>query len=216
MSHEIRTPLNAIVGFADVLTVMEDELTDEEKADITMKICDNSNMLTTLVNDILDLTSLESGQFDMRMKVVNVNTLCRDAIETIKGKQPRNVALRFTTNIDDSFTTTTDPYRVKQVLLNLLSNAQKNTEQGYILLDCTVDAAQRWLTLSVTDTGVGVPKEKMSIIFERYNKLDLNKQGSGLGLDICRIIAKRLGGEIDIDRQYHQGARFWFKIPINK
>ncbi len=216
MSHEIRTPLNAIVGFADVLTVMEDELTDEEKADITMKICDNSNMLTTLVNDILDLTSLESGQFDMRMKVVNVNTLCRDAIETIKGKQPLNVALRFTTNIDDSFTTTTDPYRVKQVLLNLLSNAQKNTEQGYILLDCTVDAAQRWLTLSVTDTGVGVPKEKMSIIFERYNKLDLNKQGSGLGLDICRIIAKRLGGEIDIDRQYHQGARFWFKIPINK
>lgn len=124
--------------------------------------------------------------------------------------------MRFTTSIDDSFTTTTDHYRVKQVLLNLLSNAQKNTEQGHILLDCTVDAAQRWLTLSVTDTGVGVPKEKMSIIFERYNKLDLNKQGSGLGLDICRIIAKRLGGEIDIDRQYHQGARFWFKIPINK
>lgn len=216
MSHEIRTPLSAIIGFADVLTSMNKELNSQEKADITKTITDNSNMLTTLVNDILDITSLESGEFDLKIQPVSVNGLCRDAFATVAHIKPNKVEMRINTDLPDSFTIETDEYRTKQVLINMLTNAQKNTSRGFILLDCRYDHQRQCVSFTVSDTGVGVPHDKMETIFERYQKLDQDQQGSGLGLGICRIIASRLGGTINIDRNYTNGARFWFTIPVKQ
>lgn len=216
MSHEIRTPLSAILGFAEVLTQKNNMLTPQEKKDITKTITDNSNLLTNLVNDILDITSLESGEFDLKISAVGVNELCRDAFATTAPTKPDNVEMRINTSLPDTFTINTDPYRTKQVLLNMLTNAQKNTKHGMILLDCRFDPNSDTVSFVVTDTGCGVPIDKMKSIFQPYQKLDKDKQGNGLGLGICRIIASRLGGTIDIDRHYTRGARFWFTIPVKQ
>jgi len=217
MSHEIRTPLNAIVGFAQVLTSMGDDLKDEEKRNVTKMIADNSDLLTTLVNDIFNFTNTtDKKNYQINMTEVNINNVCRDVIETVRHRKADDVELIFTTELPDDYIVTTDMQRVAQVLINMLTNAEKNTMSGSITLDCNLREHSGMITMSVTDTGVGVPKEKMEEIFQRFNKLNAEKQGAGLGLDICRTIAEKLGGEINIDPEYTGGARFWFTIPCTK
>ena len=205
MSHEIRTPLNAIVGFSQLITDSDNGLNSSEKVEL----------LVTLVNDIIDISALQSGKFSMKMEKVNVNRLCREALETVRHRLQPNVSLNYETSVEDAFHIVTDRHRVWQVLINMLTNAEKNTSSGSIALVCSV-ASLRELRFTVTDTGVGVPKERHKEIFMRYEKLDANKQGTGLGLDICRNIAHYLGGEIDIDTDYTGGARFWFTIPLSR
>ena len=216
MSHEIRTPLNAIVGFSQLLTDMDEEIDTEEKKRMTKYIADNSDMLITLVNDILDITDLENNNFVMSMDSVNVNEMCRETIETVRHRLANGVELIFRTDADESCVITTDHNRVAQVIINMLTNAEKNTTKGSITLACSIVENPGMVTFTVTDTGIGVPKEKQKEIFERFKKLDSFKQGTGLGLDICRTIASKLGGSIDIDPEYTGGARFWFIIPFNK
>ena len=214
MSHEIRTPLNAIVGFSQVLAEQDDALDAAERDNMTQIINSNSDSLNTLINDILDLTSIETGKYVMRREEVEVNSLCHAALDSVRGRKAAAVRLRLETDIPDTFTIRSDGFRLQQVLSNLLSNAAKNTTEGSIVLGCSLAARPGMLTFTVTDTGIGVPRDKHQAIFERFCKLDQFKQGVGLGLEICRIIASRLGGAVDIDSSYTGGARFWFAIPV--
>ena len=216
MSHEIRTPLNAIVGFSQLITDADSGLGNAEKKEMAGYIADNSEMLTTLVNDILDISTLQSGKFSLDMSRVEVNAACRETLETVRHRLQEGVELRFETDLPDGFLVNTDRHRVRQVLINMLTNAEKNTSAGSITLKCSRRANPGMLTFIVTDTGIGVPRELQERIFQRFQKLDACKQGTGLGLDICRNIARCLGGEIDIDHEYTGGARFWFTIPIDK
>ena len=216
MSHEIRTPLNAIVGFSRLITSPDSGLPPQEKQEMARYIADNSELLTTLVNDIIDISALRSGHFSMEMKPVAVNAMCRETVETVRHRLQPGVALSYEPGVGDGFTIATDSHRVRQVLINMLTNAEKNTSEGSIRLTSAADAATGMVTFAVADTGIGVPPEKQKAIFMRFKKLDDRKQGSGLGLDICRNIAHCLGGEIDIDPEYTGGARFWFTIPISE
>lgn len=214
MSHEIRTPLNAIVGFSQVLVGDDTPLSTEERLNMTKIVSSNTEVLNNLVNEILDLTSIETDKYVFKKDNVSINSICHRALSAASHLKPKDVSLLFEEQLPNSFCLATDADRVSQVLYNLLTNALKNTTQGSVVLDCTADGNSKKLTLSVTDTGIGVPKDKQKFIFERFSKLDEFKQGVGLGLDICRIIAQKLGGTIDIDPKYTAGARFVFSLPI--
>lgn len=217
MSHELRTPLNAIAGFSQVLVEMGDTLSDEDKRRANKLIEDNADLLTTLVDDILDLTTIESaGTYAIKKSLVMVNEMCRETIETVRHRKAPGVELVFQTDYNNDYSVITDVQRVRQVLINMLTNAEKNTTHGSITLHCSRTENIGMITFIVTDTGIGVPKEKMKEIFQRFKKLDNQKQGTGLGLDICRTIAQKLGGQIDIDPHYTDGARFWFSIPVTQ
>lgn len=213
MSHEIRTPLNAIVGFSHVLTDMGNDFNTEEKENMAKYITDNSELLTTLINDILDITQIKSGSMTIKKVPTKINDLCRESIATVTQKLKEGVEMFFTTDADDDFCINSDHHRINQVLINMLTNAEKNTTAGSITVGCSLKKNPGMVTLTVTDTGIGISKDKQKNIFERYEKLDKIKPGAGLGLDICRTIADKLGGAIDIDPDYNQGARFWFTIP---
>lgn len=215
MSHEIRTPLNAIVGFSQVLTQMGDSFSDEEKAEMTKSINENTELLTTLIDDILDITSLESGKYSFKFDDVEVHDLCESAVKTVAHRVAPGVELKTDVRLPNPYKIVTDGMRVKQVLINFLTNAAKNTTEGSITLACRDDGERGMLVFSVTDTGIGVPKDKMKAIFERFNKLDRYKQGTGLGLSICQTIAEKLGGRIYIDENYTGGARFYFEMKID-
>lgn len=213
MSHEIRTPLNAIVGFTQVLTEMEDDITEEETTRIIKQITDNSETLSVLVNSILDLTNIESGKYSLRHDAIRVNHLCRSVILETRYMKQAHVALNYQTDINDDYEIVGDSMRIQQVLNNMLTNAMKNTEQGSITLHCSTQPEQQTITFTVTDTGCGIPKDKQEIVFERFMKLDSFKQGVGLGLEICRTIARKMGGSFILDGNYSKGARFVFTIP---
>ncbi len=136
------------------------------------------------------------------------------AISTVAHRKPESVKLYFTSEVDDDYRITTDANRLRQVLINFLTNAEKNTEQGEIHLYCSISENPGKVTFSVTDTGTGIPEDKVEMIFERFKKLDEFKQGTGLGLNICRIIADRLHGEVKLDKSYTNGARFLFILPV--
>ena len=209
MSHEIRTPLNAIVGFSQVLTDPSFNISDEEKSDLTYRITENSEQLSNLINNILDLTSIESGKYQMIIEPADINGVCRDAVEEARSHVAEGVMLTFNTQLAESEKIETDGMRVKQVVTHLLNNAIKNTTAGSIQVNCSKNQkGQTFIT--VTDTGVGIPQDKQETIFERFGKLDQFKPGSGLGLEICRTIAHKLGGDVYLDPDYTNGARFCF------
>lgn len=212
MSHEIRTPLNAIVGFSQLIAADED-MTEEEKADFTKRIELNSDLVQQMINDILNLTSIESGHYKMLMTDAPVNEMCRDAISGNHHVIHPGVTMQFTTDVDDDYCINTDRRRTVEVLVNLLSNAVKNTESGSITLDFSVSKKLGYATFSVTDTGCGIPADKAEAIFERFFKINEFVQGVGLGLTICRTIAHKLGGTLYLDTSYTGGAMFIFEIP---
>ncbi len=214
MSHEIRTPLNAIVGFSQVLVDGNDSLSYEEYRNMTNIMSKNTEVLNSLVNEILDLTSIESDKYMFKKTDVTINEMCHHALSAASHLKPKGVSLLFETTLPDSFSISTDADRVCQVIYNMLTNALKNTSEGSVVLACSVDRCSKMLVFTVTDTGIGVPIDKQQFIFERFSKLDEFKQGVGLGLDICRIIAQKLGGTIDIDPKYTHGARFVFSLPL--
>ncbi len=213
ISHEIRTPLNAIVGFSELLATEDNDKEQEEY--ISQIINSNSDALNTLITDILDITSIESGRTTMHPVETFVNDMCHDVLDKTRGRKADGVHLKLDTQLEDGFKFKTDRYHVEKVLINLLTNAMKNTEKGSITLGCKVDEEKQEITFAVTDTGIGVAKEKQRDIFERFYKVDPYKQGTGLGLTICRTIAEKLGGETFIDPDYTGGARFCLRLPLN-
>lgn len=214
ISHEIRTPMNAIVGFAQVLSMPGMEISDEEKEDLRERILHNSDLLTTLINDLLDFSMIERGKLQINRKLIKVNTLLHNALASVSHRCPNGVKMHFTSSLADEETIFTDEKRLLQVLINFLTNSCKNTTNGEIHLHCEKSGRQK-LKFSVTDTGIGIPKDKIDTIFQRFEKLDSFKQGTGLGLNICRMIAHHLDGSIWIDKEYTAGARFFFELPQN-
>ena len=212
MSHEIRTPLNAIVGFAQLLALPDGFNSEEEKAQYSEYINNNSNMLMMLIDDILDISDAENGNYKIAMEDTPCNFICRSAIKSVDYRTPPGVEMIFTTEVDDSYTVNTDPRRAQQVIINYLTNACKHTEKGSITVHCSTSENPGHVTFSVTDTGCGVPPEMAENIFERFTKLDAFKQGAGLGLNICSTIAQKMGAEVKLDTSYTEGARFIFIV----
>lgn len=140
MSHEIRTPLNAIVGFTQILTQTKETLTNTEKGNIVKEVTENSTLLSALVNNILDLTNIETGRYVMQHNTIHINNLCRNAIDSRKFMKADDVEVVFNSNMTDTDTITGDEHRLFQVLTHMLSNAMKNTEHGIITLDCLYSA----------------------------------------------------------------------------
>lgn len=209
VSHEIRTPLNAIVGFSTLLN----DVTEEEQQEFINIINENTELLLKLINDVLDLSQLEANNFILNITEVNIENCCQGALDTIRQKVNENVKLTFT-HPDMPLILKTDCSRVGQLLVNLLLNAAKYTEEGEINLDYRIDRESQQVVFSVTDTGCGIPLAKHEAIFNRFEKVDDFKQGVGLGLSICCEIARRLGASVDIDSSYTSGTRFIFKLSM--
>lgn len=211
MSHEIRTPLNSIVGFSDVLAVGDGS--EEEKQTYYEIIKSNSDLLLRLINDILDLSRLEANRVTLTWEVCDVVQLCKQVVASVSVSRQTDNKFLFTTSLE-TFRMETDVQRMQQVIINLMSNANKFTEKGTITLDFTVNEKSQMAVFSVTDTGCGIPKEKQKLVFERFEKLNEYAQGTGLGLSICQLIVHKWKGEIWIDPDYTGGARFVFSHPI--
>lgn len=214
MSHEIRTPLNAIVGFSSLLVGMK-HATSEEK-EFAGIIETNSNLLLQLINDILDISRLESGKMQFNYEKCNVIEFCRNIIKTTDTNKNTNAWLIFKPFIE-YYELYTDPLRLQQIITNLLNNALKFTpEDGSITLAIEKDTQHKQLVFSVTDTGCGIPEKAQRKVFERFEKVNEFVQGTGLGLPICQRIIQSMGGEIWIDKNYKEGARFVFSHPIKE
>ena len=210
MSHEIRTPLNALSGFSAILT--EESIDNETKQQCNDIIQQNSELLLKLINDVIDLSSLEIGKMQFKFNECDIVALCRNVIDMVEKIKQTQAEVRFSTSLS-SLKLTTDSARLQQVLINLLINATKFTAQGTITLEL-VKQTEDTALFSVSDTGCGISKENQNKIFNRFEKLDENAQGTGLGLSICQLIIEQLGGKIWIDPDYDKGARFLFTHPI--
>ena len=211
MSHEIRTPLNALSGFSSILT--DNNIDKETRQQCNDIIQQNSALLLKLIDDVVDLSSLERGKIQFRLGIYDAVSLCRNVIDTVEKIKQTSATVVFQTSLE-KLELHTDEARLQQLLINLLINATKFTTEGSITLALEIgnnDMAQ----FSITDTGCGIAAEKQDKIFNRFEKLDENAQGSGLGLSICQLIVEHFGGKIWIDKEYKDGARFVFIHPIH-
>ncbi|MGL4852367.1 MAG: sensor histidine kinase [Phocaeicola sp.] len=214
ISHEIRTPLNAIVGFTQVIHNRESDDVCAEERDMLLDLIQvNTELLTTLVNDVLDISLLESEKYSFVFEEISLTEACSNALNSIMPRMPKGVTpiLDFPPETRDE-TFYTDKVRLQQVLGNFLTNACKYTESGSITLGYK-HGANGAIDFFVTDTGCGIVADKAEIIFERFEKLDSFKQGAGLGLSVCRIIANLINGKVYLDTTYDKGSRFVFTHP---
>lgn len=216
MSHEIRTPLNAVVGFSQLMALPDGFLSAEEKDTYNSYIMNNTQMLTMLIDDILSLSDMENGNYNISKSLRVVNETAQYALKSVEQRVPCGVELKFSSEVDDSFMAYTDERRIQQVLINFLTNACKHTEKGSIHLHFSNTEVPGKGCFSVTDTGTGVPIDKADAIFDRFVKLDSFKQGAGIGLNICKIIAEKLGGDVYLDKSYTDGARFVFTFSMEQ
>lgn len=209
MSHEIRTPLNAIIGFSEIISLTEDLAEKEEYLGIIQK---NSNLLLQLINDILDLSRIESGKAEMNIQPTEITALIDEAEKVHQLKMPKGITLKLEC-IDKKIWTLTDRNRVMQVVFNFLSNAIKNTAKGTITLGLLEE--EGWLRIFVRDTGCGIPADKLPKIFTRFEKLNDFVQGTGLGLSICQSITECLGGRIEVESEFGAGSTFTLVLPYH-
>ena len=209
VSHEIRTPLNAIVGFSEVIAHTESECEREEYLDIVKA---NSNLLLHLINDILDLSRIESGKMEFIDENIQMDELCEELRQMHQMRIKNDVKVIFKRPVA-SLTIVSDSHRLRQLYSNLISNAIKYTEKGSITLGYKLKGDM--MEGYVRDTGSGIPAEKLNNVFGRFEKLDLLKQGFGLGLSICKSILDKMGGEIWVESELGVGSCFYFLIPCN-
>ena len=209
VSHEIRTPLNAIVGFSEVIAHTESECEREEYLDIVKA---NSNLLLHLINDILDLSRIESGKMEFIDENIQMDELCEELRQMHQMRIKNDVKVIFERPVA-SLTIVSDSHRLRQLYSNLISNAIKYTEKGAITFGYKLKGDM--MEGYVRDSGSGIPAEKLNNVFGRFEKLDLLKQGFGLGLSICKSILDKMGGEIWVESELGVGSCFYFLIPCN-
>jgi signal transduction histidine kinase/CheY-like chemotaxis protein len=207
MSHEIRTPLNAIVGFSRIIA--ESKNAQERKSYYKM-VARNSERLLQLINEILDLSKMEAGKIEFVIAPVNLKQLCKETYESIQFRCPEGVTFTLETP-DEDIRISTDRNRIIQVLNNLIGNAFKHTNQGSVRFGYRREAGM--ITFHVTDTGAGIPEEKVAEVFDRFAKASEKVEGTGLGLSICKLIVERLGGEISVTSKWGEGSTFTFTLP---
>ena len=207
MSHEIRTPLNAIVGFSSLLTSTENAA---EKELYNSLIGHNNKLLLNLINDVIDLSKIESGYLELRPDWVNLTELLDESVAEYAHQVPSGVELLTNYPAHDSLVEL-DKLRIKQIMSNFLSNALKNTTTGHVEIFYEVD--HQSVRIGVKDTGRGIPQNMLEKIFERFEKLDSFAQGAGLGLPICKLIVEKMNGRILVDSQLGIGTTFIIELP---
>ena len=211
MSHEIRTPLNAIVGFSDLLLETEEP---EEKSQFANLITHNSSLLLKLINDILDLSNMESGTLEYENRDINVPVLINALYVNFKKSIPKGVNFLLEMDQDTTLQISFDEHRINQVLLNIMSNATKFTETGTITLGYKKEESN--VRIYVSDTGIGIKDEDKDLIFGRFQKVDKFIQGTGLGLSVCKAIMDANNGSIGFDSTFGKGSTFWVLLPLIK
>lgn len=211
MSHEIRTPLNAIVGFSELLT-SNMEISPDERDEFMQVISKNSDLLLKLINDILDLSRIESGKMSFTITNCDLSELVSHIYRTHQLLMPQGVELKMEIPKIPAIIQT-DRHRLNQVITNLINNAAKFTTRGYILIKYNYTTDEKWIQISVTDTGKGIPADKQAQVFERFSKLDEFAQGTGLGLAICQIIIEHFGGYITLESKEGEGSTFIVTLP---
>ena len=211
MSHEVRTPLNAIVGFSDLLKDL-DAFSPEEVKQFVETININCTLLLALINDILDLSRIESGTMDFKFGAFNLAFIMQEVHESQRLSMPRDVELRIEIPEGEDKLVITDSVRLKQVVNNLINNAKKFTVTGSITFGYVTNR-EGYTTIFVEDTGSGISEDAQKHIFERFYKEDSFTQGAGLGLSICQTIVDRLHGSISVSSELGKGTRFEVVIP---
>ena len=211
MSHEIRTPLNAIIGFSNILAETDDR---EEKEEFVKIINNNSDLLLRLITDILDFSKIESGILDYSLADASLKEIFYEQFQVHALKIQEQVSLICDFDALPDILVHTDPKRVTQVISNLISNAVKFTEKGSIRLSFRI--VEGYVLIEVIDTGIGISLQHQQTIFDRFMKVNSFKQGTGLGLTICKTINKALGGTSGVDSKVGEGTRFWFTLPYNR
>ena len=212
VSHEIRTPLNVICGFTQVISDPElaSGIEDRQKmADMMQK---NARVITSLIDEMLELSNSESAIDAVKEDQVEVNEVLRDLMQENEGLASKETVLRFESSLSEDYVITTNELMLKRIVNSLIDNAIKNTPKGTVTLRVAADKEN--LTLMVEDTGKGIPAAEAEHIFERFFKLDSFKEGLGLGLPLCRSMTERLGGTVRLDTTYHHGARFIVTLPL--
>ena len=207
MSHEIRTPLNAIIGFSDLLLQPDTDFTEEDKKLFAGTIHTNNDLLLKLINDILDVSRIESGQMDFVIKAWSVRDIMERIYHTFEVQMPKHLAFNFVQPEEDVLIEV-DESRLRQVIGNFLTNAGKFTPKGSVTLGWIKDMQTGKVELYVEDTGIGLSEEDRKMVFSRFYKKDEFKQGTGLGLSICKAIVVRLGGSIKVTSELGKGSRF--------
>lgn len=209
MCHEIRTPLNAINGFSNLL--LDESIDAECKEEFPELIQKNTDLLTRLLTDLLEVSTLSSSVEELPMEEADIYSICMQEMDKLESTEKKK-DIRYCLDLDEGNCNihTNVPY-LSQTIAHLLNNANKFTESGQITLSCHKVDDQ--LVIKVTDTGIGIPAEKQEWVFDRFTKLDEFKPGAGLGLYICQLIVKRLGGTIQIDKEYTQGTSFVLTFP---
>ena len=207
MSHEIRTPLNAIIGFSDLLLQPDADFTEEDKKLFADTIHTNNDLLLKLINDILDVSRIESGQMDFVIKAWSVRDIMERIYHTFEVQMPKHLAFNFVQPEEDVLIEV-DESRLRQVIGNFLTNAGKFTPKGSVTLGWIKDMQTGKVELYVEDTGIGLSEEDRTMVFSRFYKKDEFKQGTGLGLSICKAIVVRLGGSIKVRSELGNGSRF--------
>lgn len=208
MSHEIRTPLNAIVGFSNLLADTEEE---EERRQYISIIQENNELLLQLISDVLDLSKIEAGTLDIIYGEVNINTLSQEIIRSFELKAAENVRLEFIPGLPECIILA-DRNRLMQIISNFINNALKFTTQGCISLSYHIH--EDMIQIDVTDTGIGISKENIHTIFDRFVKVNRFIHGTGLGLSICKSMVEQMDGSIGVESEEGQGAKFWFRLPF--
>ena len=212
ISHEIRTPLNIINGYAQVLSSPSFHLSDQERKEISRTMMRNTDVITRLVNETLELSSMESESGAEKKDKVQLHRLIGDMAHDHQQLTDHQLQINYISSLSPDFEIMTSEVLLRRIVDTLIDNAIKNTTKGSITIRTGV--SDDVLTISIEDTGTGIPEGEEEHIFERFVKLDDFKKGLGLGLPLCRTLCKRLGGNVTLDKDYHPGARFVVTLPL--
>ena len=214
VSHEVRTPLNIISGFSQIIAMPELTNNSEERQHMAQMMQKNCHQITSLIDEMLELSFSESTEDAVKEDTVEVNDMLRDLLQENQPLVSAGTNLDFQTTINDDFSLTTNQIMLRRAIGTLIDNAIKNTKEGTITLKTSILGNQ--LLIAVEDTGSGIPDDEAEHIFERFVKLDAFKEGLGLGLPLCRTLINRLGGNVLLDRTFKgPGSRFVITLPIN-
>lgn len=213
ISHEIRTPLNVLSGFTQILTTPHVELEEKERMDINLRITQNTNRITELVNKMLELSDIHSKAVIERTDNVTTIQIAAQAAQDSGIQQAKHITFRLEYDQEADKIIRTNSHSAVRALILLLHNAQKFTKEGSVELKVSIDSEASMIVYTVTDTGIGIPPEESERIFEEFLQLDQYYDGTGIGLSVARSIAQRLGGNIWLDTTYTEGARFLFTLP---